>query len=245
MSGGPDVERFLAVGSDDDHRHGYDGSYGYGGGDGSGDGYGPGDGDGGGYGSGYGDDDGSGDSFGDCYGGGEEDGKGWGAGDNYGNGHGLKSFNGKTVHYIDDLPTILSHVVGVYARGYIILADMTLKPTFIARAGDCFAHGETLHEAQAEATRKDMEDRPLEERLAMFKTVFPDPDVECRGEDLFAWHGTLTGSCKQGRLAWCRDHQLDPRTARMTVREFCALTRDAYGGEAIRELERLYAGRNG
>ncbi len=260
MSGEPDVERFLAAGPDAGYGNGCGtdaGScscYGYGCGrgsgnvDGSGAGLGYGSGDGLGYGSGDGSGTGRGNGRGngEAFGSGSCYGSGYGVGADYGGGFGrnLKSSNGQTVYYIDDVPTIINHVVGFYAKGFILHHDLTQTPAFIARVDDCFAHGGTLHAASEEALRKATEARPLEERLAMFKTAFPDPDVECRGEDLFAWHGTLTGSCKQGRLAWCKDHGLDPKATRMTVREFCALTRDAYGGEDIRQLEKLYAGKN-
>ena len=47
-----------------------------------------------------------------------------------------------------------------------------------------------------------------------------------------------TGSCLAGRKAFCEDRGLDYEHGHYTVNEFIRLTRNAYGGEAIEELEK-------
>lgn len=60
----------------------------------------------------------------------------------------------------------------------------------------------------------------------------------CR--DLYDWHHRLTGSCEMGRQQFAKDHGIDIDRDEMTVQEFIDLTRDAYGGEVIRRMEKGY-----
>ena len=115
-----------------------------------------------GYGYGYGDGSGSGDGSGDGYGYG------------YGDGSGIKEYNGQRVYMIDDVPTLVDRVRGDYAKGAILRDDLSLQPCYVARVGNSFAHGDTLHQALADATAKDLEDQPIEERIARFVAEFPE-----------------------------------------------------------------------
>ena len=73
-------------------------------------------------------------------------------GSGYGSGYGdIKALNGNIVDYIDSVPTIITQVRGNIACGYIVKKDLTLKPCYIAKAGNFFAHGNTLKEAVADA----------------------------------------------------------------------------------------------
>ena len=201
----------------------------YGDGDGSGSGYGDGSGDGSGSGSGYGYGDGSGDGSGS--------GSGSGSGD--GDGYGIKTYNGQKVYYIDDVPTLIDAVHGDTARGSIVQRDLTLKPCFIARSGKSFAHGDTLHDAMNDAQQKELEDSPLEERIASFVEGHPDPDALHPCKELHSWHHTLTGSCKMGRDQFVKEHGLDME-ADYSVRYFIEITASAYGGDIIRQLAQAY-----
>ena len=251
-----DIRRFLEpTGSGSGYGYGYGSGYGYGygsgygsgygygdgdgDGDGSGSGYGSGSGSGYGYGYGYGSGDGSGSGDGDGSGSGDGDGDGSGSGDGYGYGYGdWKEINGKKVYYIDDVPTVIESVHGDHARGYIVQReDMGLRPCFIARRGNSFAHGGTLREAVADAEAKYMESRPLDERISAFVEAHPDPDTPYG--DLFEWHHTLTGSCRAGREEWCRAHGYQP-TDSITVRAFIEQTWNDYGRDAIRQLAGHY-----
>ena len=179
-------------------------------------------------GSGYGS--GSGDGY--VYG----DGSGYGYGDGYG--YGISILNGKHVYQIDDVPTLIDSVSGNFAKGRILQYDLTTRPCYIAKVGKYFAHGDTLHEAMADAQKKYNEHRPLEERIADFNREFPDRDVKVDAARLFEWHHILMGSCLAGRKAFCEDRGLDYEHGHYTVNEFIRLTREAYGGEAIKELEK-------
>ncbi len=55
---------------------------------------------------------------------------------------------------IDDVPTIIKTVHGNVANGYILLDDLTLKPCYIAKHGNIFAHGDTLAEAISDLHKK-------------------------------------------------------------------------------------------
>ena len=226
------IARFPALrltGSGDGYGDGY--GSGYGSGSGDGDGYGSGDGYGDGYGSGSGDGYGSG--SGDGYG------SGSGYGDGSGSGDGIKEYNGQKVYMIDDVPTLIDRVRGDYAKGSILRDDLSLQPCYVARVGNSFAHGDTLHQALADATAKELEDQPIEERIARFVAEFPDPDKAVPFKSLYTWHHVLTGSCTMGRDEFTRSHSLD--TAKdYTPRYFIEITAHAYGGEAIRQLAESY-----
>ena len=218
------IKRFLQVGSGD----GYGDGYGYG----SGYGYGYGSGYGSGSGSGSGSGDGSGD--GDGYGDGSGDGSGSGDGD----GSGVESINGEKVYLIDGTPTLIDSVHENYARGRILNSDLTTTDCYIAKTGDYFAHGETLRQALKGAAEKYENNLPVQERIHRFNSRYPDRDKKIPAIELFDWHHKLTGSCLMGRQQWCRSHGIDYENEVYTVNEFISLTKEAYGGEVIRQLEK-------
>ena len=230
-----DIERFLAVGNGD----GYGSGYGSGSGSGSVSGSGYGDG----YGSGSGDGDGSGDGSGDGYGDGsgdgdgDGDGSGSGSGDGDGSGSGVKEFNGRKVYDIDSVLTLIYAVKGDAARGAVLRNDMTLRDCWIAKRGNFFAHGDTLHEAVEAVEAKWRENRPLDERIAEFMKTHPALDEEYG--DLFEWHHILTGSCEFGRRQWCEEHGYKP-TDSITLRTFLTETAGDYGGDVIRRVGKEY-----
>ena len=214
-----ELRRFLEPGS----------SFGSGDGDGSGAGNGPGDG----YVVGSGD--------GNGYGVGSSSGGGYGSSSyGYGSGDGIWEYCGVPVRMVDGVTTLIYSVHRNYAKGAILGTDLMLEPCYIARVGNCFAHGDTIREARCDAVEKDLKKLPVKERIASFVAAHPDPDAECSGRDLYDWHHILTGSCRMGRDEWCREHGLSPARARMTVWEFCRLTADAYGGATIRAVAALY-----
>ena len=190
---------------------------------GDGDGYGSGSGSGSGYGSGDGSGSGSGDGSGDGYG--------------SGYGYGVKEFNGRKVYDIDSMSTLIYAVRGNVAKGAILCRDMTLKDCWIAKRGNFFSHGDTLHEAVEAVEAKWMENRPLDERIAEFARTHPSLD-EPYG-DLFDWHHILTGSCEFGRRQWCEEHGYKP-TDSITLRTFLTETVGNYGGDVIRRVGKEY-----
>lgn len=192
--------------------------------------------------SGDGDDDyyGAGDGSGDCYGDGVGCGSGYSYGSGSGSGYDLKSFNGQPVDVIDDVPTILTRIIGNVAKGFIVCADFSLAPTFVCKQGNTFAHGETLHKAREALLEKLFDDMPTEERIAAFCAEFK-PGVKRPAMDFFSWHHRLTGSCEQGRREFVRQHDIDIDRDELTPEEFFALTRDSYGGSIIRQTEGRFA----
>ena len=213
--------------------------------DGSGYGSGYGSGDGSGYGSGYGYgsdsgyDSGDGDGDGSGYGYGSGSGYGYGSGSGSGDGSGLKSLNGQTVDMIDDVPTILTRIIGNVAKGFIVRTDLSLAPTFVCKQGNSFAHGETLHKAREALLEKLFDDMPTEERIEAFCAEFK-PGVKRPAMDFFSWHHRLTGSCEQGRREFARRYGVDIESDEMTPEEFFALTRESYGGSIIRQTEEVF-----
>ena len=201
--------------SGDGSGYSYDDGSGDGSGSGSGDSYAYGDCYGSGYGSGYGDYDGSG--FGDCY------------------GSGLKSINGKKIYMIDGIATTIRHIHGNTAKGTIINRDLTETPCYIVKEGKYFAHGKTLAEVREALQDKLFYEMPTEARIAAFWACHKK-GVKYPTKDFFEWHHKLTRSCLMGRQQFAKDHGID-LDGEMTVEEFIALTKNAFGGDIIKRLE--------
>ena len=183
------------------------------------------------YGSVYGDGSGSGDGYGSGYG----DGSGYSSG----SGYGIKEVNGDTVYIVDDVPTIIKSVRDNIAQGFILQRDFTLKPCYIVKEQNMFAHGDTLHDAFTALQEKLYDDSTEEERIEAFRKKFPEYDTLYPNRDLFAYHHVLTGSCRMGRESFCKDKGID-LDGSTTVREFIELTKDSYGGDVICKLPEVY-----
>jgi len=186
-----------------------------------------------GYGNGYGY------GRGDGYGNGNGYGNGCGDGDGYGDGYGIKGFNGKVVHEIDGLETIITSVHKGIAKGFILQADMTLKPCYVAKGNNMFAHGNTINEAVISLGSKVFANLDVEERILAFKEAFK-PDIKYSNKDFYEWHGRLTGSCEMGRSQFAENHNINIEHGRMTVKEFCNLTENSYGGEIVKMITESY-----
>lgn len=150
---------------------------------------------------------------------------------------GIKSINGMDIYSIDWVPTIITHVHGNFAKGYIVEVDLSLHPCYIAKGGEYFAHGDTAREACAALEDKIITHMDTKERIKMFLDHFADLGKMYPAREFFEWHSKLTGSCLPGREAFAKAHDIDVDTAEYTVQEFIDLTHDAWGGEVIRELE--------
>ena len=81
--------------------------------------------------------------------------------------------------------------------------------------------------------------KDVDGRIDAFIDAFPLVDSFVSGEELFRWHHLLTGSCLQGRKNFVVERGLD-MNAEFTILEFIALTRNAFGGNVIKELEERY-----
>lgn len=221
------VKNFLAIGD------GF--GSGFARGDASGDGYCDGRGDGRGYGDGFGFYSGFG--FGDGFGSG--DGSDVGDGDGLGDGFGVGVFNGSKVYLVDDILTIFTSIHRNVAKGFIVQSDLRLKPCFIVKENNKFAHGVTLRDAFNSLYEKLYDDSTEEERIEAFKKKFPEYDTPYENKDLFAYHYVLTGSCRMGRETFVagKGLSLDGKT---TVRQFVNLTQNAYGGDIIKKLPDAY-----
>ncbi len=190
--------------------------------------------DGSGYGSGSGSGYGSGSGSGSGSGYGDGSGDGYGSGS--GSGDGVKSVDGQAVHRIDGIQTILHAIHGNVAKGEILNADLTKSPCFVVKGGNCFAHGETLEQAMRDLESKIFQDMPIEEKIEKFMEAFQQGETY-PVQAFYDWHNRLTGSCEMGRKAFAKQHQIDIENGTMTVDEFIALTKNAFGGSVIRQLE--------
>ena len=194
-----------------------DGScYGYGYGDGSCYGYGSGCGDGSGFGSGSGDGDGTG----------------------YGSGvYGILQFNSCRVFVVDGIQTAINKVIGNFAKGFMVNKDLTTEPCYVAKSGNTFAHGATIHDAHEALIEKLLEEMPVEERIENFLKEFSG-NKKFKVIEFYKWHHILTGSCKFGRDQFAKEHGIDLEKDEFTVKEFIELTKNSYGGDIIKEIER-------
>ena len=192
-------------------------------------------GNGSGYGSGNVSGNGNGDGSGSGYGSGFGYGHSSGYGDGYGDGDGIASYDGRDVHLIDNVQTIITAVFGGAAKGYILETDLTLTPCYVAKSGNTFAHGNTLKEAIDALHKKLFDDMPEEDRIAEFFKAH-SPGVKYPAKDLFVWHNRLTGSCEAGRMSFVRSHDIDLENDTFTIEEFINLCKDSYGGETIKKL---------
>lgn len=214
------IERFCSYGDGSGYGSGSGSGYGYGYGFGYGFRYGFGSGDGSGSGSG----DGFGYGFSYSYG--------------YGYGFGIKSVNGITCMRIDQILTAITMVKRNVAKGFMVRDDLTMRPCFVAKSGNTFAHGHTLRGAMSSLRDKLFDEMPERDRISAFveshkpKTPYPN-------KDLFDWHHKLTGSCLAGRNEFVSQHGID-LDGETTPEEFIRLTEHAYGGDVIRKLKEFY-----
>ena len=183
---------------------------------------------------------GNGTGNGNGYGNGNGTGNGIGTGIGTGNGTGIKNINGHNVYSVDDTPTILTHIHGNVARGYILERNVIFKPCYIVKGNGYFAHGETLQEAQNALQEKIINEMDVEGKIKLFKEKFPDVNKKYPVKDFYQWHHNLTGSCEMGRKSFAKNHNIDIDNDVMTVKEFIKLTENAYCGDVIRELKGAY-----
>ena len=141
---------------------------------------------------------------------------------------------------VDKIATLIDSVHGQYARGSIVNSDLTLTPCYIARSGNCFAHGKTLEDARRDAEAKALKKESIEQRIERFKSNYPGVDAKVSNTELYKWHNVLTGSCEFGRKQFAREHNIDIEHGSMTVREFINLTKYAFGGQVIKQLKETY-----
>ena len=166
-------------------------------------------------------------------------GYGYGSGSGDGSGYGIIVFNKHRVYHIDDTPTLIYSVRGNIARVAILRNDLTLKDCYIAKVGNSFAHGDTAKEAMRDATAKDMEKRPLEERIGEFVKQYPKLTTKATGGELYDWHHILTGSCTMGRDEFCRANDVKMEEL-YTIEYFLKITANSYGGDVIRKVRESY-----
>ena len=185
-----------------------------------------------GSGSGYGHSFALGFGSGDGCGSGRDDGSGSGRG--YGDV--FKTFCGKDVFYIDNVPTVINRINGNVAYGAIITADLSVNKCFVVKQDGKFAHGYSLRNAMSALADKLFEDMPIDERIERFWSEF-SPGKKYQAQLFFDWHHRLTGSCEMGRRQFAEDRAIDVETAEYTPEEFIALTEHAYNGQIIKQLK--------
>ena len=140
------------------------------------------------------------------------------------------------VHYIDNVPTVVTKVHRNLAKGFTINQDLTTQECFIAKGNNKFAHGATFAEAQKALQDKIFDDMDPEEKIDAFLQEFK-PSVKYPAKSFYEWHHKLTGSCEFGRNSFVKNHGIDLEKGMYTVEEFIEITKNSYGGDIIQQLE--------
>lgn len=60
---------------------------------------------------------------------------------------GLSNYNNQPVHYINNIPTVITEIKGSSAKAFIINKDLTTTDCFVVKLDSSFAHGKTLSKA--------------------------------------------------------------------------------------------------
>ena len=115
--------------------------------------------------------------------------------------------------------------------------DLTLTTCFVVKGNNLFAHGKTLADAMNALEEKIFESMDPDEAIERFLKAFSDMNKKYPAKDFFVWHNRLTGSCEMGRKSFAKDRGIDLENDEYTVKEFIDITKNAYGGQIIRQLE--------
>ena len=146
-------------------------------------------------------------------------------------------YNKDAVYQVDGVATIIKSVRGNIAKGFILNRDLTLTPCYIAKGQNKFAHGETIRQAVEDLQNKIFEDMDTETAIDLFLKEFSDLSKKYPAKEYYVWHNRLTGSCEMGRNSFVKNGGYDMKHDTFTVREFIDITKNAYGGDIIRQLE--------
>ena len=196
-----------------------------------------------GYGNGYGDGNGfgngneNGNGFGNGNGSGNGFGSGNGSGNGFGNGfgNGIKKFKGHKVYCVDDIHCFFKSVHDNFASVEVVeTSDFTLKKAFLGKFENCIAHGSTIREAIEDARNKYYRSLDFEEVKEKLLTEFKNKG-KLTVEELYDWHGILTGSCRFGRSQFQLEHNLKDDDL-LSLEDFVKLTGSAFGGDKIKAL---------
>ena len=171
------------------------------------------------------------------------DGYGDGYGEGFGSGFGYSSssctdiimFNAEKIYWIDGVPTIIKKIKKQIAKGFILKADLTLQPCYVAKVDNRYAHGNTIREAVKQAREKTFELLPVDDRIKKFWECHNLTD-RYPAKDLYEWHHILTGSCEMGRNQFVKEKGVDLERDTFTVDEFVEMCKDRYCGEIIKKL---------
>ena len=141
---------------------------------------------------------------------------------------------------IDNVPTAITQIRDNIAKGHIVEHSTVLKPGYVIKHENLFAHGETLKQARQALEEKIFANMNTDEVIAEFIKTFPKTNKKYAVLDFYTWHNRLTGSCEMGRKSFAKQHNIDIENDKMTVKEFINITKDSFGGNVIQELEKEY-----
>ena len=138
------------------------------------------------------------------------------------------------MHYVDSIPTIIKQIRGNLAKGYIVNTDLTITPCYVARSGDCFAHGATAQKAMEDAKTKEFSNMDIDSKIEEFIRLFGKGKHS--GHEFFRWHGILTGSCEFGRMGFVKEKDIG-LDKKYNITEFIELVKFSYGKEIIEKIQ--------
>jgi hypothetical protein len=158
-----------------------------------------------------------------------------GSGDGDGYGYGLINIQGNNLYMIDEIPTIIYKIKNNIAFGAIINKDLTFKKCYIAKVGDCFAHGESIKKALNDAQVKFNNNLSEDEKISLFFKEF-DIFKKYKALKFYDWHNILTGSCSFGRKSFMENNNIK-ETDMLNVAQFVELTENQYNGQIIKKIK--------
>jgi hypothetical protein len=133
------------------------------------------------------------------------------------------------------MSTVIEKVHGNVVKGFTINSDLTIRPCFICKGENEFAHGATFAEAQKALQDKIFKSMDTEDKIAAFLKEFK-PDVKYPARSFYEWHHKLTGSCEFGRNSFVKNNGIDLENGMYTVQEFIEYTKNYFGGDIIRQI---------
>ena len=151
---------------------------------------------------------------------------------------GRLGLNNQSIYIIDSTQTIITYIKNNIAKGFIVQSDLSLTSCYIVKEENQFAHGKTIKEAIISLQEKLLLILPIEERITRFLLQFSKINKKYKAIDFFNWHSLLTGSCKIGKESFIKDKNINLKEDNFTVKEFINLTKNNYGSDIIKQLEK-------
>lgn len=151
---------------------------------------------------------------------------------------GIKSYNGRSIYYIEGRRVMFDQIHGNFAKCTILRIDLTTYESWLVKDFGFIAFGKTIKDAYNNARLKSWQTIPIEDRIQQFVDTHP-LDKVFSNKELFEWHDILTGSCMVGKYQFCRKNKID-LNKQTSVKEFLLLVKNEYKSDIIQQIINSY-----